>query len=154
MAAIGGEDYRRGAYDRLNDAFALLRQDRFGGAIYLAGRAIEGMLRAIIWHSDPEYRTGKKTLDTGHDLRGMLALVRSLRAFKSPELENATIDVVQTVARLWWNNMRFLPNSKIEATWYNLGEIDYRRRTIKKAATEFCNACSALIKRCEVIWLR
>ena len=154
MAGIGGTDYRRGAYDRLNDAFALLRSQRFGGSVYLAGRSVEGMLRALIWHGDAEYRTGKKTLDTGHDLRKMLALVRSLRVFKDQELEDATTDDVQKVARLWLNNMRFLANEKIEATWYNLGEIDRRRRTMKKAATEFCDAGAIVIKRCEVIWLR
>lgn len=53
MAAVGGADYRGGALNRLEEAGVLLRQDLFGGSIYLAGRAVEGMLRAIIWFSDP-----------------------------------------------------------------------------------------------------
>ncbi len=152
MAGIGGEDYRRGAYDRLNDALALLSQQRFGGAIYLAGRAVEGMLRAVIWHGDPEYKTGKKTLDTGHDLREMLQLVRDVRILRGSELREAIAGRVQIVARLWNNNMRFLSDSKIESIWYNLREIDGKRRTMKKAAADFCNASWTIVRRCEAIW--
>ena|ERR1700733_4861308 len=122
MPAIGGEDYRGGAYDRLTDAYALLRGERFGGAIYLAGRAVEGMLRAVIWHSDPQYKTGKKILETGHDLRQMLQLVRDVQVLRGSELRETIAGKVQTVARLWNNNMRYLSNSKIESIWYNLRE--------------------------------
>ncbi len=46
MAAIGATDYRNGAMERLEEAFILLRQERLGGCVYLAGRAVEGILRA------------------------------------------------------------------------------------------------------------
>jgi HEPN domain-containing protein len=65
--ATGGFDYRNGALDRLEEASILLRNGRFEGSVYLAGRAVEGMLRAVIWEHDREYALGKKTLDTGHD---------------------------------------------------------------------------------------
>jgi hypothetical protein len=152
MAGIGGEDYRRGAYDRLTDAFALLRQERFGGAIYLAGRAVEGMLRGVIWHSDPEYKIGKKSLETGHDLRAMLQLVRSIKVLRGSEFRESIGGKVQAIARLWNNNMRYLSDSKVESMWYNLGEIDGKRRTMKNAAADFCNASSLIIRRCEAIW--
>jgi hypothetical protein len=61
---------------------------------------------------------------------------------------------VQNIARLWSNNMRFLSTTKIEAMWYNLGEIDNDRRTMKQASKDFFDACSAVIKRCEAIWQR
>lgn len=67
-----------------------------------------------------------------------------------PLHESLTADV-QKVARLWWNNMRFLPTAKVKTVWYNLGEIG-GRRTIKVAAEEYYNACSDVIKRCEALW--
>lgn len=152
MAATGGDDYRRGAFDRLNEAFVLLGRERFGGSIYLAGRAVEGMLRAVIWVSDYEYAVGKKSLDTGHDMRHVLKLVRNLGVLRDHEVRDSMAANVQKIARLWWNNMRFLPGTKIEDIWYNLGEIDKGRRTMKLAARDFYNACSAVVKRCEAVW--
>lgn len=35
---LDGEDYRKGALERFDDAGRLLRQERLGDAIYLAGR--------------------------------------------------------------------------------------------------------------------
>ena len=151
MATMGETDYRSGAKERLSEAFILLRQERFGGSVYLAGRAVEGMLRALIWSSDHEYVTGRKSLDTGHDLRDMLKLVRSLGAFGDPSFcESITADV-QKVARLWSNNMRFWPERKIKNEWYNLAEID-GKRTMKQAAKDYYDACSVVVKRCEDLW--
>jgi HEPN domain-containing protein len=152
MAAIGGMDYRSGAQERLEEAYLLLRQERFGGSVYLAGRAVEGMLRAVIWGGDPEYAAGKKTLDTGHNLRELLKLVRNLGILRDHETRDLIADDVQLIARLWWNNMRFLATTKVEAEWYNLGEIKRDNRTMKRASLDFYNACSRVIKRCEAIW--
>jgi hypothetical protein len=58
--SIKGDDYRVGALERLNDAFILLRADQFAGAASSAGRAVEGMLRAVIWKRDEDVRKGKK----------------------------------------------------------------------------------------------
>jgi hypothetical protein len=59
---LDGEDYRKGALERLDDAGHLLRQERLGDAIYLAGRAVEGMLRAVVWLNDADVREGRKSL--------------------------------------------------------------------------------------------
>src|SRR5580700_2798405 len=152
MAKIGGFDYRSGAQDRLEEAAILLRNGLFGGSVYLAGRAVEGMLRAVIWDSDHEYALGRKTLDTGHQLRDMLDLIRNLGVFGDPGIPNSMTEHVQKIARLWTNNMRFLSLIKIEAMWYDLGEIDKNKRTMKRATQNFFDACSAVIKRCEAIW--
>ncbi|HZL33712.1 MAG TPA: hypothetical protein VFC78_00295 [Tepidisphaeraceae bacterium] len=66
---MGEADYRKGARDRIGEAYVLLRDERFGGSVYLAGRGAEGALRAVLWKADPEIQQGKKSLDTGHDLR-------------------------------------------------------------------------------------
>ena len=65
MATMGAKDYLNGANERLMEAFVLLRREHFAGSIYLAGRAVEGMLRALIWTGDREIATGKKSLETG-----------------------------------------------------------------------------------------
>lgn len=65
--AFDGNDYRAGALERLDDAFVLLRAGQFSGSASDAGRAVEGMLRAVIWKRDADVRAGKKSLDTGHD---------------------------------------------------------------------------------------
>jgi hypothetical protein len=151
MAKIGEKDYRTGARERLEEAYILLRQHRFAGSIYIAGRAVEGILRGVIWKADPEYATGKKSLETGHGLRNLLDVVGQLGVLSENPLRDDIGADVQHVARLWWNDMRFLPESRIKTDWYRLGEID-GRRSLKLAASEYYDACSAIIKRCEAIW--
>ena len=151
MAKMGESDYRGGARERLEEASILLWNERFGGCVYMAGRAAEGMLRAVIWKSDPDYRTGGKTLDTGHSLRDLLDLVRNLGVLHGNPLGDDIAADVQRIGRLWWNDMRFLPQNKIKTKWFELKEIG-GKRTLKQAAREFYDACSAVIKRCEVIW--
>ena len=57
---LDGENYRKGALERLGDA------------ICLAGRAVEGMLRAVVWLNDSDVREGRKSLETGHQLPELL----------------------------------------------------------------------------------
>jgi len=151
MAIIGESDYRGAARERLAEAFVLLRAERLSGSIYLAGRAVEAMLRAVIWKSDPDYATGRKSLETGHDLRGMLKLLRNLGVLRSNVARDELLDDVQSVARLWSNNMRFLPTAAVNRIWYNLREID-GKRSLKRAASEYYDSCSAVLKRCEALW--
>jgi hypothetical protein len=152
MAVVIGEtDYRRGAGERLKESLILLRHEQFAGGIYMAGRAVEGMLRAVIWRTDPEYSSGRKSLDTGHDLRQMLTLVRSLGMLRDhPLRESITVDV-QRVARLWGNNMRFWPAAKERAAWFQLREV-HGKRSFKVAALEYFDTCSSVMKRCELLW--
>ncbi len=153
MAAIGEADYRNGARERLDEAFVLLRQEHFAGSVYLAGRAVEGMLRALIWKNDRDYATGRKSLDTGHDLRLLLTRVQDLGVLgESRPLESLAASV-QKVARLWSNNMRFLSTSRVQSEWFAMGEVG-RKRTMKSAAQEYYESCSAIFKRCEALWQR
>ena len=59
---VGESDYRKGAKQRLAEAGVLLRAGNSSGSVYLAGRAVEGMLRALIWRQDSGYASGKKTI--------------------------------------------------------------------------------------------
>lgn len=147
---VGEADYRNGAKQRLLEASILLREEQFAGSVYLAGRSVEGILRALIWKGDGEYVTGKKYLETGHDLRELLRLVKNLGALSEHPGRDSIQANVQKVGRLWWNNMRFLSDRKLRDHWYNIGEIN-GRRSLKAASTGFYDACSQIIKQCEVI---
>jgi len=147
---MGEADYRKGAFDRIGDAFVLLQAEAFGGSAYLAGRGAEGALRAVLWKADPDIQQGKKSLDTGHDLRRLLTNVRNLGLLRTGGPDDPLIAAVQRVARLWYNNMRFASSRAVETKWFELGEVT-GKRTIKLAATEFYDACSLIIKRCEAL---
>lgn len=147
---IGEAEYRKGALDRIGDSYILLRAEAFGGSAYLGGRGAEGALRAVLWKADPEIQQGKKSLDTGHDLRRLLTNVRNLGLMRAGGPEDPLIAAVQRVARLWYNNMRFASSRAVESKWHELGEVT-SKRTIKQAASEFYDACSVVIKRCEAL---
>ncbi len=106
----------------------------------------------MIWKGDCDYALGKKTLNTGHNLREMLKLVGNLGLLReSVALESLKTDV-QKVGRLWWNNMRFCSTLKISKVWRGLGEVD-ARRTIKKATAEYFDACTRIIRMSErILW--
>ena len=119
---LGGSDYQRGALERLQEAQTLLFQNHFAGTIYLAGRAVEGMLRAVIWHSDVEIQQGKKSLETGHDLRDLLMLIRRLGLLRTDGSDDEFEGEVQRIGRMWFNNMRFAPSRFIESRWRQMDE--------------------------------
>ena len=147
---VGESDYRKGAKQRLAEAGVLLRAGNSSGSVYLAGRAVEGMLRALIWRQDSGYATGKTPLDTGHDLRELLKLAENLGIMAAYSDRRLLKDDVQMIARLWLNNMRFIPDRQLRGHWYNIGELNNRRK-LERASSEFYDACSAVIKGCEVI---
>jgi len=151
---LNGEDYRKGALERLSDARILLDTGQLAGSASNAGRAVEGMLRAVIWKRDPDVRTGQKSLVAGHDLRELLTHVRNLGLLSSFERqEDGLEELVQQIGRLWFNNMRFVSSRFLETRWYNLGEVR-KGWTIKQAAESFHFACEGVVKRCEVLCQR
>lgn len=148
---LDGTDYRNGALERLDNAGRLLRDERFGDAIYLAGRAVEGMLRAVVWLNDKDIREGRKSLETGHQLTDLLTSVADLGLLRSDgDRDQALRDSVQTIARRWFNNMRFASTRFVHTLWW-AQRIVTNHWTLKQAAQEFYDACSAVIKRCEEI---
>ncbi|MCX7045475.1 MAG: hypothetical protein NTX50_08340 [Candidatus Sumerlaeota bacterium] len=152
-ATFGEATYHQGARERLLEAGILLGREHFAGSVYLAGRGVEGMLRAVVWKNDPDIRQGKKALETGHDLRQLSTMVSSMGLLSSAGRDDDFTANIQKVGRLWFNNLRFASNQYIERRWSELRETD-RRRTLKKASGEFYEACSAIIKRCEVLLCR
>jgi hypothetical protein len=96
--SMGEADYRKGARDRIGEAYLLFANEQFGGSAYLGGRGAEGALRAVLWHADSEIQQGKKSLDTGHDLRRLLTNVRNLGLLHAGGPDDPLIVAVQHVA--------------------------------------------------------
>jgi HEPN domain-containing protein len=145
---LGESDYRIGGNERLKESKLLLGKELFAGAVYLAGRAVESVLRAVIWRYDSEIKVGAKSLETGHDLRQLLQEVIDLGVLRNSEDRDELFDNVQYVARLWFNNMRFIPAKKLKNLWWRQGEID-SKRDLKRACLEFYNGCALIVRACE-----
>jgi HEPN domain-containing protein len=147
--SLDGEAYRKGALERLDDAGHLLRQERLGDAIYLAGRAVEGMLRAVIWYHDKDVREGRKSLETGHQLPQLLESVADLGLLRADlDRDQELRDSVQAIGRRWFNNLRFASTRFVHTLWW-AQRIVTEQWTLKQAAHEFYNASSKVIRRCE-----
>lgn len=111
------------------------------------------MLGGLIWQAEPELQTGKQLLETGHDLRKIVTRIRNLGLLHVAGGSDPLEEGVQQVARLWFNNMRFVSTAYLEGQWRTIGAIR-GQRSMKKAAAEFHGRCAAILKRCEVLWQR
>jgi HEPN domain len=96
---LGGEDYRETALSRLNEAELLYDQQQWVGCIYLAGRAVESVLRSMLW--SPQWQ-----LDTGHDLPKTLDRIRGTGILRTEEQDRFT-DWVNDLSVVWRNDLRF-----------------------------------------------
>jgi hypothetical protein len=146
----GEADYRKAGIERLTESLILYEGEKFAGCVYLGGRAVESMLRAVIWKHDSEIKSGKTALETGHDLRRLLTRVCALGVLKRPDHREELATNIQRVARVWFNNMRFMPTSRMEKAWWKLGEVG-KRRSLKYAVRNFYENCSVIVKRCETL---
>ena len=98
--ALGEADYRKGARDRIGEAYILMCAGEFGGCAYLGGRGAEGALRAVLWNADLEIQQGKKSLDTGHDLRQLMTNVRNLGLLRAGGPDDPLIAAVLAAGRI------------------------------------------------------
>ena len=146
-----GEDYRKGALERLDDASILLRAGQFAGSASNAGRAVEGMLRAVIWKRDRDVHLGKKPLETGHNLRELLTHVANLGLLRQLDpLHDELQEMIVRIAQRRFNNMRFASTKFVECHWLRLGEVR-KGMTMKQATQSFYIDCQEIIRRCEVL---
>lgn len=147
---LDGDDYRKGALERMDDALILLRSSQYAGYASDADRAVEGILRAVIWKRDADVRRGKKSLETGHNLLDLLAHVRNLGLLALPVRSQEIEKKIERIAQLWFNNMRFVSTKFVESNWRKMGEI-HRRRSIKQAMALFCYDCNIVLRYCEAL---
>jgi hypothetical protein len=80
----------------------------------------------------------------------LLALVQQLGLLVEGSRDDTFRDRVAHVARLWQNNLRFASARFIETRRVALGEVRPKWK-FKQAANSFYDACSDVIKRCEVL---
>ena len=147
---LGEADYRRAGMERLDEALILYKSEMFAGCVYLAGRAVESMLRAVIWKHDSEIKTGKKSLETGHDLRKLLRLISDLGMLTNRDHDDELRENVNQVERVWFNNMRFVSTNRMKTVWWKRREIG-KRRSIKQATGAHYDICAAIANRCEAL---
>jgi len=150
---LGETDYRLGGLERLQEASLLKRNDSLAGCVYLGGRAVEGLLRAVIWRADSDIKSGRKSLETGHDLRDLLKVVVDLGVLEDEADRVELFESVQYVARLWFRNMRFVSSKGLRSHWWQRGEID-RKRSLKMAVAEYYESCAFIVKRREAVCRR
>ncbi len=102
---IEAADYFVAAKERLSEANLLYEKERYALAMYIAGVAVESLLRAYISHID-------KTLEAAHNLK-LLWKTSKLRFLVSPA-ESLQLDAANsTLFRRWKNDLRYTSNDRL-----------------------------------------
>jgi len=132
-------DYYHAAQERMTEASLLRREGHYPIAMYVAGAAVECMLRA--------YHLGDAEFDEKHDI---------VQLFKGCDFDRLG-DVarrqlqgpVQTVRLLWQNRFRFFSESRLSAHIKALGQHQrgvYRGASfLKVRSTELEDACLLIV---------
>lgn len=144
---LGPDDYRQGALSRLEDAQALEERRRWVGAVYLAGRAVESILRGLLAAKSKEQQIG-------HDLRFLVKRVRRAGMLSASE-EAILSDSLNEVAVVWHNNLRFAGTQK----FLRRLKLAKRDRGIKGDAVEYnarrvIQASEMIVARGDLAWRR
>lgn len=151
--SLGPEDYREGATQRIGDAHSLLENQRWAGAVYLAGRGAQAMLRSLLVR-----KTGK--LEVGHDLHDHLKQIRRLGILKAGEDDHELHDAVNELAILWRNDLRFTGAGRFRQLLSRVGrtkQIGSRRikgDPEKPNAVAVVQAAETVVSRGELVWRR
>lgn len=148
---LGSDDYREGALERLEDAIILRDQQRWVAAIYLAGRAVEAILRSLLWLKSRQQ-------GVGHDLRDCLKRARSLGLLREDEIQLQ--DHINDVAVIWYNNLRFVGSNRllrdIKATGRDkrIGSRRVKGVALQANAKHMVAICESIIARGDQVWTR
>jgi hypothetical protein len=144
---LGADDYRAGALQRLADSRVLRDAQHWIGAVYSAGRAVEGMCRALLWLKTREQ-------EIGHDLRDLLKRVGYFGMVEGTgDLLLAKCNEV--ACGLWFNNLRF---GGQDAYVRHLKAIKRDRGVkgdpLRYNASRFVEACESIVARGDLVWNR
>lgn len=145
---FGTDSYRAGALERVGDATFLLANRRWGGAVYSAGLAVEGMLRSLVWLKD-------KRLDERHELRWLATRIENLGLLREGSSDEQFVAMIQDVAIRWHNLIRFAANDQLLRWWGEAGLL--RKKStgeFTKNCRQFVDECAEAVQRCEVLWRR
>lgn len=142
-------DYYAGALRSLEDARTLYDHNRWVGCVYLAGRSVQALFRALL-------RLKSRHLVAGHDLRELHKQLQIGGVFMPAEesLEHRLNEVVV----VWHNNLRFVGNEEFKRS---LRKMKRHRRIgsrrvlgdpVKANAESILQACESLFARGAQVW--
>jgi hypothetical protein len=139
------EGYRLASRDRLGEANALRRAERYVLAMYLSGVAAECMLRA--WHH-PDM-----PFDERHDV------VRLFQACDLDRLSDSGVrrmhGPVQTIHMLWSNGYRYAHEEQLLSHLHELGldrDVHRNANRLKVKCGQLFDACSEVVAVGEDRW--
>jgi HEPN domain-containing protein len=141
------QEYRDAARERLGDCRVLAEHARWSGTIYLAGRATEAMLKALL-------RTQSREDETGHDLRILLKSVDQTGLLEGNDRDKLQ-QSLNELSQLWANRLRFADDRLV------LSEIKRKKMdrgikgdVLKYFASRLLEHSEAILHRGELIWAR
>lgn len=114
---LGAEDFREAAIVRLKEAQLLYENEQWIGSIYLAGRAVECILRSMLWKPDGP-------METGHDLPKTLDKIRESRLLNRSEIDGFD-ELVNEIAIVWRNDLRYTGSNRFKRLLNKSGRDRY-----------------------------
>jgi HEPN domain-containing protein len=156
------EDYRQAALERIEQARANYDRRAYAPAMYLAGVAVECMLRAYIVR-----RKGRAQLETGHNI-SLLLTESGLKAvaLEDKQEQGASSAVVagynrefddrsSTVGVSWSNDYRYASEARLRAHLRKIGLVRKVKGDVLKAnANRLILAASWVVQEGERLWNR
>jgi hypothetical protein len=153
------DDYFRAALERMRQAREVyLTGESYALSMYCSGLAVECLLRAFRWRSNP-------TFEGRHDLRELLQASQLLRSDEERmrarriaeedvraqgiELRSAVNEVVV----LWHNNLRFASEARLRAWLKSIGRLRGTKGDgVKRSALDLLQAAQTIVNRGTALW--
>jgi len=102
---IEARDYVEAAQERLNEANLLYEKSRYALALYVAGVAVESLLRAYISRLEPR-------LEAAHNLSLLLNASR-LRTLLTDSESQQIYKAIFDLSKRWKNDLRYTSNNRL-----------------------------------------
>lgn len=102
---IEADDYFDAARERLSEANILYEMARYSLALYVAGVAVESLLRAYIFRLEPK-------LVTAHDLE-LLLEASNLHRLAAPAERQQIFTAIVKLYQRWKNDLRYSSNNRL-----------------------------------------
>lgn len=139
------ETYRDAAIQHATVARELYDLSRFAESNYIAGLAVECMLRGYRVMNDPEF-------DSRHDLGQLFRLARFGDVIPSNDVVRATAALEQVVA-LWSNDHRFLDDAALRKRWVRRRLYEgLKGDFLKERVRQLVNASGTIVSIGAVRW--
>ena len=102
---IEAVDYFTAAKERLDEANLLFEKTRYALALYVAGVAVESLLRAYAFRLESQ-------LDAAHNLK-LLLDVSNLQSLATPTESQQVFTAIDELYRRWRNDLRYTSNDRL-----------------------------------------